>query len=417
MTCLLYVAAEYPKLSETFVYREVIGLRKAGLRVPVVSVRPSADDPACLPPESLEDRIELYGAGWPALGRDGLSECLRAPLSSMKTLASALRDAVFPGEPTSVPTRAKALVHGFAALALARRVRPLGADHLHAHMAHVPTSIARYTARQLGVGFSFTGHAADLFRDRALLLRKLRDASHVHCISLWHREFYCALEERPDTDYPIVRCGVNPDDYEFQPKETLGNPPLILGVGRLVRKKGFDYLIDAMAALRSGGFPMRLSLIGDGPEAEALQQQAAALGIAEHVEFGGSTDNRGVADAMGRADLFVLPCRIAADGDKDGIPVVLMEAMARGLPVISGDLPAIRELVVDGRTGLLVSPGDDGALVSAIRRVFDPEFPRASLARRAREHVAEEFFLDPNRRRILNVLHSHGISIAQPGTE
>lgn len=407
---VVYISASFPKLSETFVYREVLGLRAAGFDVPVVSVNASSDamgEPAL---EALKaEVIPLYGAGGGALVRDALGELAAHPGRALCTLVDGLWLALAADDLRGLTARAKTLFQAFASLALARRLRPLRPCLLHAHMAHVPATMALFAARQLGIPFSFTGHAADLFRDRALLAVKLRRAAFVNCISHWHRQFYRQLVPRPDADYPVVRCGVDPAEFPPRVPRTDGCVRL-LAAGRLVRKKGFDVLLEALADPALCAVPWQLRLIGDGPEHDALLAQAAAHPCAERICLAGAMANEAVRREMIEADVFALPCRIAGDGDRDGIPVVLMEAMAAGATVISGDLPAIRELVEDGRSGLMVAPGNAGALAAALASLCTDSARRQALADGGRLAVSREFALGVNIERMVENMNRQVMS-------
>ena len=258
-------------------------------------------------------------------------------------------------------------------------------------MAHAPTTLAMYTAHQLCIPFSFTGHAADLFRDRVLLRRKLQSASFVACISYWHRTFYNTLVQRPDTEYPVVRCGVDP--ALFVADHSCSNQPLrLLAVGRLIPKKGFDILLRALKDLaEKGNPPVACEIIGDGPEMKPLQALCSQLDLTAQVSFAGALQNDAIRERLKAADLFALPCRIDTAGDRDGIPVALMEAMCAETAVISGDLPAIRELLSDQETGLLVEPENVKALSQALSTLLHSENTRQTLAANARRFVSREF--------------------------
>lgn len=399
---IIYLSANFPKLSETFVYREILGLRAVGVDVRTVSIRPSTDtlgDPAL---ETLrQEAIPVYGSGGRRLLLDAALEMLQHPVRSLCTVGYGIRLAVGEKDVKGLAARLKIGVQALAALALARRLRPLQPGLLHAHMAHVPTTFAMLTARQLGVPFSFTGHAADLFRDRALLLPKLKQAAFVHCISRWHREFYQELCPRPDADYPIVRCGVDPSEFASRAPAEPGTTRL-LAAGRLVGKKGFDVLLAALAAPALSDLSWTLTLIGDGPEEEALRAQWQAHPCRDRITLAGAQPNSVVRQAMMSADVFVLPCRVDPDGDRDGIPVVLMEAMMAGAVVVSGDIPSIRELIEHDRTGLFVSPGDAKALTEVLVRLCKNAELRERLAAAARPAAIAEFSLAVNIQRILD---------------
>ena len=381
---ILYVGAVLPARSETFVYREVFGLRERGDRVSVASLRDPERDLGEARLERLADEATVVYR--PGTFRRGLLKGLCAP-------GVLLRGALDAVSAPDVPLakRSHVLAQCLGGLALASELTHAQITHVHAHMAHAPAGVAMYAAMTLGVPFSFTGHAADLFRDRSLLLAKLRRATFVACISEWHRDFYRMLEPLDPERLPVVRCGVDVGDDPGV--EGAG----LLAVGRLVKKKGFDVLLRARAQLPDAP---TLSLIGDGPELEELERLVRELGLGDRVRLLGAQPNHEVQRLMRECAVFVLPCQVSSDGDRDGIPVVLMEAMAKGRCVISGDLETIRELVKHDETGLMVAPGDVGALVDALRRVLgDPDL-RRRLARAGQAHVREEFSTSTNLERL-----------------
>jgi len=401
---ILFVGGRLPTRSETFVYRELFGLRARGAKVLAASVHPPERDLGEARLEALANGvIDIYGAGPARLVRDAVAQFAHRPFKTGATLLAALRDAVMEPD-VRWWGRPKVLWQGLAGVALARRVEKEGIRHVHAHMAHVPTTIAMYCARQLGVTFSFTGHAVDIFRLRALLRVKLKRAAFVACISEWHREFYRETAEMPDGSLPIVRCGVDVRKFAPSCDAESGEGGRIMAVGRLVPKKGFDVLIRAVAALRAEGRAVRCVIAGDGPSRRELMRLADELNVQDRVHFLGALDNGEIRRRMEECDLFVLPCRVDASGDRDGIPVVLMEAMACGRCAISGDLPAIRELIADGETGLLVEPGSVGALAGAMRGALDDHEERRRLGEAGRRRVCEEFALDVNVTRLWNAL-------------
>jgi glycosyltransferase involved in cell wall biosynthesis len=395
---ILYIAGVLPKLSETFVYREVFALRERGIRVRLASVNPPEGGLGNPRLEQLAaETIPVYGTGPWRLLVDAALESLAHPARTVGTKLLALRHAVLSRD-VRLARRPRVIWQMLAALALARRVRPLGIRHIHAHMAHVPATIAMYAAGQLGIGFSFTGHANDIFPNRTLLAEKLRRARFASCISRWHREFYRCVSGVPDSRLPVVRCGV---EAPVVGRPGGGDRPRIVGVGRLVPKKGFDTLIRAAGELAGGGAAFECRVIGDGPQREDLAALVRDPGLAASVELVGALPNDRVLDELAAADLFVLPCRVDPGGDRDGIPVVLMEAMVRGVCVISGDLPAIRELVRHGETGLMVPPGEVAPLVTAMRAVLADRELRERLGRQGRAWVTDEFSAGVNADRLI----------------
>ena len=397
-TRTLFVVSQYPSRSETFVYREVRGLKSAGVPVQVATLRGSGEsvrdaNGVVDPPDFC-----LYGrSGWGNLFR-AFAEVLAHPLRSARTLGTAFGDALRPGESVPVGGRAKLVPQAFFALALARWARKNGVGHVHCHFAHAPTTIGMYAALHLGVTFSFVGHANDLFQRRSLLRRKLQRSAFVSCISEWHRDLYRSVEPSAPERYRVIRCGVDMTTWkgaEEGPSPREGRE--VLTVARLVEKKGIDTLIEAISKLRpSDGRPWTLKIVGDGPLREQWEALAGRLGCSDRVTWLGAQDNEQVRRLMEGAGQFVLPCRTDAQGDRDGIPVVLMEAMASRLPVVVGDLPAIRELVQDGVTGRLVEPDRGEALAGVLQEMARDQELRQRLARAGRRRVEEEFSLEAN---------------------
>ena len=403
---MLYVGAYLPRLSETFVYREVLELNRTGWTVHTASLHlPDVFDETEEPLRQLALHSTVVYGGWPKLIGDALAEGLTHPLRTLRTLLRAMTDGCVERDLT-FKKRIVLPGQALAALALARRVRPKGIRHIHAHMAHAPTTVAMYTALQLNIPFSFTGHAADLFRDRALLKCKLKRSAFTACISEWHRAFYQAECKRPDAAYPIVRCGVDLDEFAPEPKAVATETPVIFGAGRLVPKKGFDVLLRALKQLRAEELLFRGRIAGGGDEMQPLQTLCNEMELADTVEFCGAKPNGEINAMMKKSDLFVLPCKVAASGDRDGIPVVLMEAMACEVCVMSGDLPAIRELVKDGETGFLVPAGNVNPLAANIERLLKDHQLRHRVAKEGRRWVHEEFSLQKNVERLISAFES-----------
>jgi len=417
---VLYLSSVLPKRSETFVYKEVLGLQARGFDVGVASLYPPEKE---LGEEELDrmaaGAVTVYGSGIGRLLRDALAFFVRHPLRSTAVMAVAKIDALFAAD-LKWKDRPKVVFQGLAALALARRLSRHGHPahakssdtgrmpvprenytHIHIHMAHAATTVGMYAAKALGIPFSFTGHAADLFRERCLLEQKIRRAVFVACISEWHRDWYRTICRRPDSEYPVIRCGVAVPDV---PAPVRSGPPLtLLGLGRFVPKKGFDVLVKACRILAGEGVALECTIAGDGPEMPQLQKLAAGL----PVKFPGAVANRDVPALLRETEIFVLPCQISEDGDRDGIPVVLMEAMAQGICAVSGDLPTIRELICDNRNGCLVPPGDPESLAACLRMLAANPALRSSLAAGGRKRVEEEFSSAKNLDRLILALTAH----------
>jgi glycosyltransferase involved in cell wall biosynthesis len=393
---IAYFAAVFPNRSETFVYREVRELRRRGWDVPTVSLN-DPKEPGLPEFADLETgNTIVYGSGAGATILAMLAEAITHPIRAARTKITALFDAISPGEPLSFRNRLKTIVQGLAGIGVARKLRKAGVKHVHCHFAHAPSSVGMYAAMQLGVPFSFTGHANDLFQRRALLSRKLKRASFVACISEWHRTFYESAGAEVAKCH-VIRCGVPVS--EWTPRDLLHSrkPIEVLTVCRLVEKKGVDTLLRGLHDFASrSGKEFHLTIAGDGEESSKLKALADELKISASCEFLGAVSNDRVRELLSNANYFALPCRTDSHGDRDGIPVVLMEAMACGVPVISGDLPAIRELITHGQSGMLVDGTKPEETAKALMQLEDDEQLRARVAAGARARVEKEFSLEEN---------------------
>jgi glycosyltransferase involved in cell wall biosynthesis len=377
---VLYVCYEYPVLTQTFTVSEVAGLLDAGLPVTVVSCRPSR---ANLPARRGVPVLVLPRPLSPAAVLSFLRYCVRRPLRTaglLVTIATArYRDQGF-----------RCWVRGFGQLLwgawLARwSCTGAGPVHFHAQFIDAASTVAFVAARLTGATFSVTNHTA---YNPYLAGVKLDHAAAFFSISDFDRAHLLALAGRRDVPaLRVIRQGIDTAAFAGD-REVLAAPPVrILTVSALKEKKGQDVLLRALAEVRRRGVDARLTIVGDGPLRSELGELAERLGIRDRVEFAGAEPLEAVAARLKTADLFALACREAANGDLDGIPVSLMEAMAAGVPVVSTRLSGIPELIEDGAEGRLALPGDPESLAAALlATIADPETARA-MAARAREKV------------------------------
>lgn len=365
-------------LNNATVCNEAVGLIAADVPLDLVSVY-RFDKPTYYQDETLAglgDRIHsLYPLGWLAAGWALFCAPWIFGIRFWTTL----------GKLITTPTegwrqRVRLVWHFVPAVCLAMYWRKKRIGHIHAHWAHTATTIAMHTAELLGIGFSFTGHANDLFVHRVALAAKLRRARFVVCISEFHRQYYLALGADP-ARLQVVYCGI--DTQRFQPAEFMEDSddthcPYILGVGRLVEKKGFHRLIEACAELRDRGLEYDCVIAGSGPEETALRQLAKRLELGDRVTITGrAVLQEDLEPLLRTATVFALPCVRDRDGDMDGLPQVLIEAMACGIPVVSTVLVGIPDLVHDGLNGLLVPPENAVALADALERMIGhPQWAR-----------------------------------------
>jgi glycosyltransferase involved in cell wall biosynthesis len=252
-----------------------------------------------------------------------------------------------------------------------------------------------YGAWLLDRPFSFTGHAADLFRNRQALATKIARAEFIVCISEFHRAFYLENGARPEQLF-VAYCGI--DTGHFTPRRRprdRSRPYHILSSGRLVEKKGFADLIRACAILRDRGLDFRCTIAGSGPDEAALRAQIDAAGLGNVVTLTGEAlKQEDIPDFMAGGDVYALPCIWASDNDVDGLPQMLMEAMACGLPAVSTRLVGIPDLIRDGETGLLVEPNDPEALADALMRLEAEAGLADRLSEAGHRHLVDIFDLD-----------------------
>ena len=374
-----YVLKMYPRFSETFIVNEVLALEAAGSDLEIFSLRPPADGRFH---ESLaEVRAPVTYLRHSGLRAGDVWEALRRGAADLPGLPGCLDDLL-----------AEPVVDAVQAVELARAVRARGLTHLHAHFGSVATSVARLASRLTGVPFTFTAHAKDIFHedvDPADLARKLSDAAAVVTVSDFNVGH---LEQRYGVAAARVHRVYNGLDLaRFGYADPGDRPPVVAAVGRLVEKKGFADLLDAVALLRAQGRELAVDLVGAGPLEADLRAQVARLALEGVVRMPGPLPQGRVKAVVQQAAVFAAPCVVGADGNRDGLPTVLLEAMALGTPCVGTPVTGIPEVVHDGRTGLLVPERDPAALAAALGRLLDDAALRSRLAAAARALVEAEF--------------------------
>jgi glycosyltransferase involved in cell wall biosynthesis len=389
-----FVLKGYPRLSETFIAQEILALERRGLDVLIVSLRHPTDR-AIHPihrqisaallylPEYLHRELARVWRGWLQSRRlHGYSAASAAWLSDLRR------------DPT--PNRVRRFGQ---ALVLAAEL-PQDIGHIHAHFLHTPASVARYTALLTGLGWTVSAHARDIWTMPEWEKRtKLAEAEWiVTCTEIAHTHL-ASVTLRPNAVW-LCYHGLDLDRFEAPPQRAHRrdgsdphDPVLILSVGRAVAKKGYDDLLKALALLPAD-LEWRFVHIGGGALAAPLRLQAERLGLSHRIEWRGAMAQPEVLAAYREADLFVLASKIADDGDRDGLPNVLIEAQSQRLACVSTDVSAIPELIEQHVTGLLVPPGSPIALAEALERVIRDPGKRARLGAAGEHHVRRVFSLE-----------------------
>ena len=325
-----------------------------------------------------------------------IASVLAAPLRFRGRFFAALWNALC-GRREHLRARVAGIAHFFVACYWTRGILRRGDHVAHIHSQWISScgTIGMYGAWLLNVPFSFTGHAADLFRERCALNDKIRRADFIVCISEFHRQFYLKHGARTE-QLIIVYCGINPEWF-YPPAahaHAVARPYRIVSSGRLVDKKGFSYLIDACRVLKDRGEHFECVIGGSGELEEALKAQVARLDLTDRVTVTGKAlVQEKIIEFMHGGDVYALPCIWAQDDDVDGLPQMLMEAMACGLPAISTRLVGIPDLIRHEETGLLIAPNNALELADAIARLMHDRPLAARLAKAGREYVYEKFDL------------------------
>ena len=387
-----YVLKMYPRFSETFIVTELLSMEEQGVDLEIFSLRSPVDGRFHESLARVKAPVCYLDAGgkaseaWETLrrGRSALGSRLEHELDELLEMS---------------------LIDACQAIELALAVRRRGITRLHAHFATVATTVARLASRLADVPYSFTLHAKDIFHegvDQAQLRTKLADSAAAITVSDFNERY---LRTRfGDSAKTVVRVynGIDLDLFSMEPP--VSRPPVVVAVGRLVEKKGFHHLLDAIALLVRRGRSVHLDLVGGGIEEAGLKARADALGVTGQVTFHGPLTQLEARDRIRGAAVLAAPCIVGADGNRDGLPTVILEGLALGTPVVATPVTGIPEAVLDGHTGLLVPEGDVPALADALCRLLDDPDLRCRLADAGRRHVEANFDSRVNVRQLREVM-------------
>jgi glycosyltransferase involved in cell wall biosynthesis/tRNA A-37 threonylcarbamoyl transferase component Bud32 len=381
------MVSRFPLVTETFILRELIELERRGqpvLLVPMLKETPRVVHDEAKPWVGRAFYTPYVSV---AIAAANLRALRRRPVRYLGLLAQLVG-----GSLRSPGVLARTLAIFPKSVYLAEELRAQGIRHIHAHFATHPATMAMIVSELTGIGFSITAHAHDIFVDRTLLGMKLRRAKFVRTISKFNRGFLADLYPEAASKIEVIHVGVDLRNYDAAPHPA-SSPALLLCVAAFKPYKGLPVLIDACARLASAGVDFRCEIIGDGPQRRQLEELIGMKMLNERVRLLGNLPQHEVAERMRGTTVLVLPSVVAPDGQMEGIPVALMEAMAAQRPVVASALSGIPELVDHERTGLLVEPGNAAALAEAIRQILADRDRAAEMGRRGRERVREQFVL------------------------
>lgn len=392
---IMYLAPEIPALSATFVYNEILELKKKGYDIDITSVhRPETPASEEVYNRLGKDIFYLYDQSLFYCFFVCIKTLIISPKNTVKSLMILLGDMIRVG----IKSRnSLGLLYRYLySFVLAPKIINQSIDHLHVHFAHVPSDIAMYSAILTNIPFSITGHANDLFERSWLLKEKVDRSQFFATISQYNKDFLIRLGCNKNK-IKIIRCGIDTTAFNFRKLE-LDNKKIRIGsLGRLVEKKGFADLIKAVSLLKNNGALFEVEIAGDGPLKKKLANVVSELGLQDDVSLVGALSHDKVGEWLDSLDIFALACCEDENGDVDGIPVVLMEAMAKGVIVISTDVTGVKELVVNEKTGILVMPKDYEGLASAIITIAHESLEHKKvMVQAARKHVEKNFSIASN---------------------
>ncbi len=392
-----FILKGYPRLSETFILNEILLLERLGFKLHIIAMRNPGET-------TVHDSVKQVRACvtyipdyfWPfffAFIKANVKLWWRKPGVYWRAFRFALFRSLRQFSSSTIKRFAQAayLVENHLYARPGSRFEPITIAHLYAHFSHGPTTVAYFASQLTGIDYSFSAHAKDIYlQEHDFLSLKVDAARFVVTCTEFNKKY---LQEVSGNATSVFRCyhGLNIDAFTVPLRKRASTSANIISVGRFVPKKGFPILIQALHRLRQEGLSFHCDIVGSGPMKDELLQQIKALGLSDSIKLVAPMPQNELLEYYRRADLFALACEVQEDGDRDGIPNVLVEAMAMGIPAVSTAISGIPELVENGVNGFLVPEKNPAALAEAIGKLLRrPELAeRIGLAGRAR--VEEEF--------------------------
>src|SRR6266446_8726084 len=403
-----YLVKTFPRLSETFILNEILGVEDLGLELEIFSLRklPPESEPVHPDVAKVKGRVRYIPSLVRPLWPPGLALLLFSHLALLFARPRRYFAAVrFHFSSGNNPRLKDFLQAGY----LGRALRRGKFTHLHAHFANVPTTVAEIVKHLTGIGYSFTAHAKDVYlTPPSELARKIKEAECVLTCTAVNQRYLAGLADH-GTPVRLAYHGV--DVSRFRALSSGDSPqndgvPLILSVARLCEKKGLEFLIEACRILVDRGVAFQCRIVGYGPLEDKLQKMIASLALPDRVFLQGKMTQDQLAALYPRADLFVLPCLVLKNGDQDGIPNVLFEAMVCGVPIISTEIAGVCELIEHQKNGLLVEQRNSNALADAMELLIGSPELRNELARKGRQTVLASFTRESSARNVYNIFSS-----------
>jgi colanic acid/amylovoran biosynthesis glycosyltransferase len=403
MEKVAYIMSRFPKLTETFILYEIIALEKQGIKVETFPLLREQAKTIHKEAQELTERAHFHpfisgkilAAHWCFIRRDFRTY--------FRTIAE-----VFSGTFGSLNFFIGALGILPKTVRFAYEMEQLGVQHVHAHFATHPAVAGLIIYRLTGIPFSFTAHGSDLHVEKRMLDKKIRAASFATTVSFFNKKLMVKEGgEETREKIHVLRCGVDTKLFSPCEKKAEGRSFQILCVASFEEVKGHKYLVDACKILSEQGLDFECHFVGYGPLRKQVENQIEELGLQDKFHLHGGLPRTMVVEMLVKSDVFVLASVPTRQGKREGIPVVLMEAMASGLPVISSQLSGIPELVDDGISGVLIEPRDSEALARTLLDLAADPAKNISLGRAGREKVLNEFDLEKNTLKLLDLFKTY----------
>lgn len=387
---IAYITSCFGTQSHTFIRREIRALRALGVELVLFGVRKDVGNLAPDGADLIAETHYLYPLNVPVILRENFRALTASPARYIKGMLTAVQS-----EEISFARRMKMLYHYWISASLVPALRQAGITHLHSHFMNVATSVAMFAGYHARLPFSATVHSAGTYKTPSILgmHQKVREAQGLVMISHYNVDYIDAIEPCRAKS-TVIRCGMDMSNFDFRDPHThVRNPvPKLLAVGRFVDKKGFTYLLDAAAILKQRGIAFSLEIIGSGPLDGELRSKAERLQLAPEVSFSGAQPTDVVRTAMAGADVVIVPSVTCPTGEKEGLPVVIMEAMVSGVTVVATEHSGIPEIVIPGKTGRLVPEKEAEPLADAIFDAMNAD--NSELIINARQLVDQEFNIE-----------------------
>lgn len=394
---IAYLMSRFPKVTETFVVNEIHELLKENIDVGIYPLKQESHSVVQPKAKSLMDRVYYSGVLNGAIIKANLLTLLKQPISYLTTLLSVIKCNI-----SSLNFVVGAIGYFPKAVYLARLMQQHQITHIHAHFVNHPTLVAYIIHQLTGIGYSFTAHGSDLHKRQAMLKEKFESAKFAVMISNYNRDFfYRHTKLEPSDKLHIVRCGFDNDTFLPTVKESHSGPLQILCVASLREVKGHTYLLDAAKVLQERNLDFEMHFIGEGEERSALTEKVNTLQLSKQVFLHGAKTQAEILPFMQQADIFALASFKTKSGNREGIPVVLMEAMAMEVPIVASNVSGIPELVQDTVTGLLAEPQNGNDFAEKIIQTVTDKNATLERVSRAKHLVGNEFSLSNNAQKLI----------------